>query len=177
VAAALCGLLLAGCGGAADPTPGALGGAPPGADAPPSSTPRPAPEPTRTVAPRDVDADDLRGLWGAGEEGGAQIVYEFDADGTFTRVSLLRDEREGGTFRFQDVVEGTFRVDDGRLALRPTAGTQTIDDPESDRSGPVSTRKTDLRREVHAVELREDGTVLVLTPDDGAAVTLARQQS
>ncbi|WP_146906770.1 hypothetical protein [Cellulomonas aerilata] len=174
VAAVVLALLLAGCGGA-DPTPVALGG-PPETGSPATASSTQAARPPQTTAPEDLTAEDLLGLWGAGEDGGAEIVLELDADGTFTRVSLLREEREGGTFRFQDVVEGTFRVGDGRLTLRPTAGTQTVDDPESG-DGPVSTRKADLDREQHGVELREGGAVLVLTPADGAPLLLARQQS
>jgi hypothetical protein len=168
--AAVCAVLLTACGAGADvQTPAGELVAPsrpaPSASAPPST---PSPQPT---AVRDAD---LRGLWGAGEDDG-QIVYEFDRDGTFTRISLLEQRRDGGTFRFQDIVEGTFRVEDGELFLRPTAGTQTVDDPRTG-DGPVSTRKTDLVREVHGVEVHEGGTVLVLTPQDGAALTLARQQ-
>ena len=177
VHAALLTTLLVGCGATGDapsPLPGAPvqpdGGA--GTDGPtpepPDATPTPAPTPS---------ASTLRGLWGAGDDDGAQIVYEFDGDGTFTRISLLSQERSVGTFRFQDVVEGTFRVDGDTLDLRPTQGAQTVDDPDADSDGPVSTATTDLPRERHGVELRDGGAVLVLDPPDGEPVTLLRQQS
>jgi hypothetical protein len=172
--AVVCAGLLTACGAGGDLGPaGELAGGS-GSQAPaPSATPTP----TRTAPPRPTPAraEDLRGLWGAGQDGGAEILYEFDRDGTYTRVSLLQQRRDGGTFKFQDIVEGTFSVEDGELRLRPTAGTQTVDDPRSG-DGPVSTRTKGLTREVHTAELREGGTVLVLTPQDGAALTLVRQQ-
>jgi hypothetical protein len=175
----VCGLLLSGCGAGADiETPVGDLGAPGGRDdgaAEPSASPAAPPTPAPSPEPTPVSAADLRGLWGAGEDGGAEILYEFDADGTFTRVSLLQQRKQGGTFKFQDIVEGTYRVEDGALTLRPTAGTQTVDDPRTG-DGPVSSRTKDLKRETHDVELHQDGSVLVLTPADGAAVTLARQQ-
>ncbi len=177
VVAAVCGLLLTGCGADDVRTPTEALGEPPRSDAAaPSPSSSPVATPTEPPAPTPVGAADLRGLWGAGQDGGAEIVYEFDRDGTFTRISLLQQRRDEGTFKFQDIVEGTFELDDGELTLRPTAGTQTVDDPRSG-DGPVSSRTTDLVREVHSVELHEGGTVLVLTPPDGAALTLVRQQS
>jgi hypothetical protein len=174
VAAMICVLLLTGCGARDVQTPAGALGEPAQSEAG-APTPSPSPSPTPTPTPTPVGTDDLRGLWGAGEDGGAEILYEFDRDGTFTRISLLQERRDDGTFKFQDIVEGTFRLDDGELTLRPTAGTQTVDDPRSG-DGPVSTRKTNLAREVHSVEMHEGGTVLVLTPEDGAPLTLARQQ-
>jgi hypothetical protein len=114
---------------------------------------------------------DLVGSWVSTDNGNAEMIYEFDADGTYRYAGVLIQKRPSGTFSFEVGAAGTIRTTRTRITLRPERGTQTLKDPDSATGGwqrPVS-------KAVQVVRWRMDGDRLVLTSGDGIAVDYRRQ--
>ena len=69
-----------------------------------------------------VDAgDDLMGLWVSIDQGDAETIYRFVADGTYDQVSILMQARPSGTFSFIIQSTGLVQLDGERMLLTPTA--------------------------------------------------------
>ncbi|MEV6598686.1 hypothetical protein AB0M36_17775 [Actinoplanes sp. NPDC051346] len=150
---------------------------------PTTVTPRPDPTTAVTTPPTTVPARPdpttvpaalpatLVGSWVSTGEGNAEMIYEFDADGTYRYAGVLMQQRPSGLFSFEVGAAGTARATRTRITLRPQRGTQTLKDPDSPDGGwqrPADTTPKVLR-------WRMSGDKLLLTDDEDITVTYRRQ--
>jgi hypothetical protein len=97
----------------------------------PSVPPAPSAEPD-VVEP--VLPEDLLGLWVSIDQGDAETIYRFVADGTYDQVSILMQARPGGTFSFTIQASGLVQIEGDRMVLTPTEGNEAMQDPDSPSS-------------------------------------------
>jgi len=144
-----------------------------------SGDPRSATTPPRTATDQSQPPDptqsgsqdqgvavpnELAGTW-VHVEARAGTVYTFAADGSYSEVSMLHQERPSGTFRFTISARGTMIVQPGRLTLQPVTGTQVLEDPDSATGG--WTRPVRTTPQVFEWSVSADGSGLTMTGDTG----------
>jgi hypothetical protein len=72
----------------------------------------------------------LAGTWVATDSGGAELVYQFRADGTYKHAAVLLQQREAGLFSLKIGAQGSVTVRGRLLVLRPTSGFKEVEDPD-----------------------------------------------
>ena len=125
-------------------------------------TTEPAEPPTTSERPAGFP-EALVGTW-ISASGAAEIVYEFDADGSYRYVGVLMQARPSGTFSFTIAETGAASVAGAQLTLVPRSSTESLSDPDS----PSASYK-DRPRELEPDHLTWslDAGRAVLTLDDG----------
>ena len=100
---------------------------------PPPAGDRPGSTPATQKPAAPAFPTELVGRW-ISSSGGADIVYEFDADGSYRYAGVLLQKRPSGMFSFTVGEAGVaLAVDDG-LLLRPRKATKSLHDPDSPSS-------------------------------------------
>ena len=78
--------------------------------------------------------EDLLGLWVSIDQGDAETIYRFAADGTYDQVAILMQARPSGTFSFTIQASGLVQIEGDRMLLTPTEGNEAMQDPNSPSS-------------------------------------------
>jgi hypothetical protein len=134
-----------------------------------------ATETARVPPPTSTETDvlipgALVGRWQSTDEGDAELIYDFAADGGYKHAGVLLQQQPAGVFSFIVEEAGTAEVDDDSLILRPERGKRTLNDPNSG-SGPKE-QPLDLSPQRLSWEIR-DG-LLVLEGADRRPITYRR---
>ena len=135
----------------------------------------PSPAPTRASDAGSKLPAELVGTWIATDSGGAELVYEFTADGTYRHAAVLLQPREAGMFSFTIGARGIVTVDGRRLVLEPQSGNQEIKDP--DDASRSSKRSIDRAPQAYAwtIDSLDSGITLRLTDASGLTIAYDRR--
>jgi hypothetical protein len=119
--------------------------------------------------------EELVGMWTAGDDAAAELMYAFGADGTYHHIGVLLQEREGGTFSFTVEERGALSVDGDSMVLQPETGSREVRNP--DVPGGDSERPVDKtpRRYSWALDKSTSPPTLQLTDVDGSTVDYTKQ--
>lgn len=140
----------------------------------PDPDPGPGPEPEPDPEPPASLPAELVGTWIAAE-GGAELVYEFAADGSYKHASVLLQQREAGMFSFTISARGTVEVDGSTLVVTPESGTQEIKDPDAPGSDSEKPIDTSPQHYDWALDASGGAPELQLTDADGLTLTYVKQ--
>jgi hypothetical protein len=116
--------------------------------------------------------EELVGRWVSTGSGGAEIIYEFAADGAYKYAGVLLQQRDTGMFSFIRSAVGTVSVDGDVLTLRPDHGTEKLQDPDvpsASTEHPIETTEETLAWRI------DGGGRLSLTDASGNTIVYARQ--
>jgi len=143
-----------------------------GASEPAPST-SPASSPNEPSDQAEAFPEALIGTW-ISSSGGAEIVYQFAADGSYKYAGVLLQRRPSGMFSFTVAEAGTASVDGNHLLVQPRMATTSMQDPDSPSSSytdrPASVDPKRLTWTLNAAH-----TVLSLDDGTGPAVDYERQ--
>lgn len=139
-----------------------------------ASQPEPEPEPQPEPEPPGGVPAELVGTW-VTAEGGAELVYMFEADGSYKHASVLLQQREAGLFSFTISARGTVEVDGSALVLTPQSGTQEVKDP--DTPGADSEEPIDMSPQAYewALDASSAAPELQLTDAKGLTLTYLKE--
>jgi len=113
----------------------------------------------------------LVGTWVTFDSGNAKQMYVFSADGLYTFVGLLQQQRPSGMFSFSITAEGTAAANKSRLILQPARGMKSMRDPDS----PSSNYDRPIGMSPESYEWDVSGDVLSLTDKTGLTVRYAAE--
>jgi hypothetical protein len=130
-----------------------------------TSAAEPSPEPTEAPVAQAVP-EELVGTWVSDDEGAAEFVYVFSADGTYKHAGVLLQQRESGTFSFTVEARGTVSVDGDQLVLEPESGKEELSDP--DRPGGPEESPIDMTPQRYEWALADSR--LTLTDESGSTI-------
>jgi hypothetical protein len=170
-------MVVAGCGGETDDSQTTPTGAARPTAVTPTASPTIAPTaatPASTKEPALLP-EGLVGTWVSTEQGDAELVYQFAADGTYKHAGVLLQQRQSGIFKFTVGEAGTVRVQGNTMTMRPRTATVTLEDPDS----PSSNYQRPGSRAAKQFTWRFNGTgssrLLVMTDDQGITISYKRQ--
>jgi hypothetical protein len=115
----------------------------------------------------------LIGTW-ISSSGGAEIIYQFAADGSYKYAGVLLQRRPSGMFSFTVAEAGTASVDDVYLLLQPRTVTKSMQDPDSPSSS-YADRPASIDPKRLTWTLNAARTVLILDDGTNPAVDYDRQ--
>ena len=130
---------------------------------------------TATGETNDVLPATLVGSWTSVEEADdtASIAYRFTGDGRYKYAGLIAYWVPEGVVKITFVAEGTARVDDEVLMLRPVTATRSMEDPRKPQDD-YTDKPSSLDPE--RFEWQVTDGVLGLTDQSGNTVTYRRAQ-
>jgi len=141
---------------------------------PPNPQPPPtAPPPTAPSERPAAFPEVLVGTW-ISSSGGAEIIYQFGADGSYKYAGVLMQSRPSGTFSFTIAETGGASVDGARLVLVPRVSTESLSDPDSP-SASYKDRPRALEPEQLTWSLGAGRAVLTLDDGENPPVDYERQ--